>query len=89
MTEVNPSAPNPNKANGKNNAPPPPKIFDPSAGGGGWGAYKSFLGEKGYKKFQQNLCQGIAQQIQKNKQKEEQRKEVMRKSIDGDTDIYS
>lgn len=86
MTEVNPSAPHPKqpKATGKTPSPPGgPKVFDPNAGGGGWGAYKAFLGDKGFKKFQNQLCQGIAQQIQKNKQKEEKRKEMMKKSFEG------
>lgn len=93
MVEVNPSAPKPSGPGKGGGAKPDPilpgnKTFNPSAGGGGWGAYKAFLGEKGFKKFQTMLCQQISSQIQKNQAKEAKRKEVMKKSIEGKTDIY-
>ena len=87
MVEINPSAPQPkdfNPANGNMQA-----QLQPFQVGGGWDAYKNWLGPEGYKKFQSMLCQNISTQINRDKEKEQKRKEIMRKSIDGETDIYS
>ncbi len=99
MVEINPSAPNPHdpshKANPHAPAPKPiqanivPQGNKPFPKTGGWGAYKTWLGPKGYKEFQGMLCKNISHEISQEKVKEQKRKEVMRKSIDGDTDIYN
>ena len=87
MVEINSSAPDPNNSvGGAGNQPPPSKPFDV---GGGWGAYKEWLGPEGYKKMQEMLCQSVSRQINKDKEKEQETKEIMRKSIEGDADIYS
>ena len=64
---------------------PPNKPFQV---GKGWGAYKTWLGPEGYKKFQSMLCQNISHQMGQAKIKEQKRKEIMKKSIEGKTDIY-
>ncbi len=89
MVEVNPTAPSPNNPTGPqgaSNSPPASGTFDV---GGGWGAYKEWLGPEGYKKFQEMLCQNISAQINHDREKEQETKEIMKKSIEGETDIYS
>lgn len=93
MTEINPTGPNPNKpTQGQDHGyfiPPDKKADNPFEPTKGWDAYKDWLGEKGYKKFQEMLCQNISHEIGQEKIKEQTRKEVMKKSIEGDTDIFS
>lgn len=90
MVEINPSLPQQGKSYGAQKPPASPlptgnQTFEP---GKGWQSYKNWLGDAGYKKFQEMLCQNISHQIGQEKAKEQKRKEVMRKSIEGKTDIY-
>ncbi len=90
MVEINPSEPTPTTLNlpqgGSSNAPPAQGTF--KVGSGGWDAYKEWLGPEDYKKFQAMLCQSVSRQINHDKEKSKEAKEVMRKSIEGEQDIY-
>jgi len=71
--------PNPNSPPPGPNSPPTPNYFH----GGGWGAFKKWLGPADYAKFENNLCQAINNQIGQDKARNQKAARELRKSETG------
>lgn len=57
------------------------------AGGPGFSSFKNWLGPKGYKQFQQTLCQQISTEIKRQKEEAKKASDQLKRSAKGE-DLY-
>ena len=91
MSEIDPThnrnPPNPHRPPGALGDGNPTHRYHPDLGkDGGWGAFKDWLGEKDFIKFQKGLCDTITRQIKKDQETAKKASEKLKKSLEGKDD---
>ncbi len=68
-----------------------PQAFAGQAGatsGGGWGNFEQWMGKENFRKFQENICNAIAQQISHDRKRQKEASDRLKKAETGE-DMYS